>query len=167
MKQMRLYLLSGAPGSGKSTYAKKWLKSRPEATYISRDEIRLSLIKDGDGYFSKEKQVFREFTRAAKAVLDNGGTVLLDATHLNIYSVKKILNALQWKEEFCIIRLEVPLEVLLERNSHRLGRQYVPEDKLIEMFNKLDDATKYCDNVWSIINISKKEYEEWKNQKSL
>ena len=88
---MRLYLLSGAPGSGKSTYAKEWLKGRPEATYISRDEIRFSFIKDGDGYFSKEKQVFREFARAAKAILDNGGTVLLDATHLNIHSVKKMV----------------------------------------------------------------------------
>lgn len=164
---MRLYLLSGAPGSGKSTYAKEWLKDHPEATYISRDEIRFSFIKDGDGYFSKEKQVFREFARAAKAVLDNGGTVLLDATHLNIRSVKKILNALQWNEEFGIIRLEVPLEVLLERNSHRLGRQYVPEDKLIEMFNRLDDATEYCDNVCSVINMSREEYRKWKNQKSL
>jgi hypothetical protein len=112
------------------------------------------------GYFSKEKQVFREFARAAKTVLDNGGTVLLDATHLNIYSVKKILNALQWNEEFGIIRLEVPLEVLLERNDRRFGRQYVPEDKLIEMFNKLDDATKYCDNVWIIGDISREVYNQ-------
>ena len=135
--------------------------------YISRDEIRFSFIEDGDGYFSKEKQVFREFALAAKAVLDNGGTVLLDATHLNIYSVKKILNALQWNEEFGIIRLEVPLEVLLERNSHRLGRQYVPEDKLIEMFNRLDDATKYCDNVWTIGDTSREVYRKWKNQRFL
>lgn len=164
---MRLYLLSGAPGSGKSTYAKEWLKEHPEATYISRDEIRFSFIKDGDGYFSKEKQVFREFARSAKAVLDNGGTVLLDATHLNIYSVKKILNALQWNEEFGIIRLEVPLEILLERNDRRLGRQYVPEDKLIEMFNRLDDPTKYCDNVWTIGDMSREVYRQWKNQRFL
>ena len=44
----------GIPGSGKSTWAKARCKNNPHAAYISRDEIRFSLLKDEEEYFAKE-----------------------------------------------------------------------------------------------------------------
>ena len=60
-----LYLMCGIPGSGKSTYAKT-NKDLKYCKYISRDDIRYSLLKDEDDYFSKEKQVFRTFIAQIK-----------------------------------------------------------------------------------------------------
>ena len=50
-----LWLMCGAPGSGKSWFAKNILKTDDTWQYISRDEIRFSLIKEGEDYFGKEK----------------------------------------------------------------------------------------------------------------
>ena len=53
-KKLTLYLMSGIPASGKSTYAHK-LAEKTGAVYISRDEIRFSLLKDEEDYFTHEK----------------------------------------------------------------------------------------------------------------
>ena len=147
MKQMRLFLMSGVPGSGKSTYAKKFVEEHPEVVYISRDEIRMSLITDNDKYFSKEKQVFREFAAAAKAVLDNGGSVLLDASHINWLSVNKTLRALNWEDDYTIIRMNTPYGRTLTQNAQRSGRALVPAEAIKSMWDRMDDPTKYCNNV--------------------
>ena len=51
----------GAPGSGKSTFARKRF---PNARYISRDEIRFSVLKPDEDYFSKEKLTWKMFIDA-------------------------------------------------------------------------------------------------------
>lgn len=56
-----LVLMCGAPGSGKTTIAKKLMCNND--LYISRDEIRYSMISDEDEYFSKEKEVFNEYIK--------------------------------------------------------------------------------------------------------
>lgn len=56
---MALYVMIGIPGSGKSTWAKANKKEKD--IYVSRDEVRFSLLQDGDEYFSKEKEVLKEF----------------------------------------------------------------------------------------------------------
>lgn len=46
--------MSGAPGSGKST----WCRNHGVSKYrVSRDEIRFSVLKDGEDYFSHEKKL--------------------------------------------------------------------------------------------------------------
>ena len=58
---MTLYILIGVPGVGKSYFAKKKLMEGPGWKYISRDEIRYSLLKEGEDYFSHENEVFEKF----------------------------------------------------------------------------------------------------------
>ena len=57
-----LALMVGIPGSGKTTFAKKFCKYF-HYTYISRDDIRFSKIEDKDDYFDKESLVFTEFIK--------------------------------------------------------------------------------------------------------
>ena len=59
MKTKQLYLMMGAPGSGKSTWIKNHLNSQD--VYISRDEIRFAKLKDGEDYFAHEGNVYAEF----------------------------------------------------------------------------------------------------------
>ena len=53
---MTLYILSGCPASGKSTFGKKMSKITG-IPIVSRDEIRFSLLKDDEDYFSHEEDV--------------------------------------------------------------------------------------------------------------
>ena len=55
-----LYMMIGAPGSGKSTWAKEHLPENG-VTLVSRDNIRFKLLRNDPNYFSKEKEVFKHF----------------------------------------------------------------------------------------------------------
>ena len=57
----KLFLMMGAPGSGKSYWAEHHVTSVDK--YISRDEIRFSMLEDGDDYFAKEGKVFDNFIK--------------------------------------------------------------------------------------------------------
>ena len=61
-RKRKLYLMMGCPGSGKSTYLKTRFSQRPLAV-ISRDEIRFSMVKENEEYFSRENEVYAEFIR--------------------------------------------------------------------------------------------------------
>ena len=88
-----LYILCGPSGSGKSTWATNFVKNKRIA-YISRDNIRLSIIKEEEDYFSHEKEVFREFVRRIVEVMTNGHDCIADATHLNEFSRRKLTQAI-------------------------------------------------------------------------
>ena len=55
----KLYVMIGVPGSGKSTFIKNNKKEKD--IYVSRDQIRFKYLKEGEPYFTHEKQVFKEF----------------------------------------------------------------------------------------------------------
>ena len=60
MKLKKVWLMCGIPGSGKSTWAKKRLMENG-GIWISRDEVRFSMVKEDEDYFSKECEVFDKF----------------------------------------------------------------------------------------------------------
>ena len=57
-----LYIMCGAPGSGKSTYVREHA-ARGTSAHISRDKIRFSMVTKDEEYFSKEDEVYAEFIR--------------------------------------------------------------------------------------------------------
>lgn len=164
-----LILMMGVPGSGKSTLAKK--KFGENDIYISRDQIRFAMVSEEEPYFSKEKEVFNEFVKQIQAGIDNKDKryVIADATHLNPNSRLKLLNRLdRFGIKTYIIYVKVPLEVALERNSHRVERELVPEETIKEMYNSIAAPIKEenIDVIWvaneqGIINIKY----EWKGDK--
>lgn len=137
---MALYVMIGIPGSGKSTWAKANKKEKD--IYVSRDEVRFSLLRDGDEYFSKEKEVLKEFYRQINEGLKQQKNVYVDATHLNKKSRDKLLNNLQIDCPVIGVYVATSLKVALERNEKRSGRSYVPPQVIKDMYNKLTLPTK-------------------------
>ena len=139
----RLYLMMGVAGSGKSTYAKNILKDGD--IYISRDEIRYSLLTDKDDYFAKENEVIRTFIENIDKSLvmeEYCGDVYADATHLSPKSRAQVLNQLKNKDKVSVIYLDIPLNIILERNAQRKGRALVPENVVRRMYNSIILPTK-------------------------
>lgn len=133
-----LYLMMGVPGSGKSTYAKNILKYGD--IYISRDEIRYSLLTDEDDYFAKENEVIKTFIENIDKALEleaHCGDVYADATHLSPKSRAQVLNQLKNKDKVSVIYLDIPLNIILERNAQRKGRALVPENVVRRMHNSI------------------------------
>ena len=141
-----LYILCGIPGCGKSTWVKNRMAENTSSTdpkweYVSRDEVRFSMVKEEDDYFSKEKQVFNEFVKRICEKLDDAWVtnVIADATHLNEVSRNKLINSIRRQRpnkplNITMIYFDVPVEVCKFRNAKRQGRARVP-DNIIEKMN--------------------------------
>ena len=149
-----LIIMMGVPGSGKSTWTAA-LAEQYDATIVSRDDIRFSIVAENEEYFSKENEVFKTFTNTISWLLSQEVNVIADATHLNYGSRTKLLNALQTKPTFTIVaHKDEKLETCLQRNENRMGtRAYVPESVIRRMFYSQEKPTAdECDEyirVWT------------------
>ena len=152
----KIYLLCGIPGSGKSTWAKNHLDNN--SIWISRDLIRFSMVSEGEEYFSKEKEVFKEFIRQINVAIKNNNieNIYIDATHINEVSRHKTLSKIAIKDadELNIVYFNTPLKTCISRNANRFGRECVPEIAIINMyknFNHPKKDTKYTySNIYEI-----------------
>lgn len=137
-----LVIMMGVPGSGKSTWAKKMTGKYD--TYISRDEIRFSLVKEDEEYFSKENEVLRTFfEKIDAAILTTKRYVYADATHLSPTGRRQLLANLKNKpNRIYVIYLDVSLETALKRNAQRSGRTLVPANVVTRMYNSIKLPTQ-------------------------
>jgi len=129
-----LYILCGAPGCGKSTFAKQFTSN--SVKWISRDEIRFQFVKSDEKYFSHEKEVFRRYSKLIADALTEGKLVLADATQLNVASRKKLTAAIDLTfTEYNIVYVifTASAETCIEHNKNREGRALVPEDTIRHM----------------------------------
>lgn len=152
----KIYIASGIPGSGKSTWIQKRVQSLG-GLYISRDVIRFSLLNDEDDYFAKEILVFQQFINLIQAGIDTPEVedIYIDATHLNEKSRRKVLDRLNLTkvDEIIVLFFDVKLSVALNRNAQRKGRAYVPETAIQNMYYSLEKpaaAGKYNYTIWTI-----------------
>ena len=156
-----LWIMIGAPGSGKSWAAKNILMKGSDWRYISRDEVRFSIITDEDQYFDKEDAVFHKFISSIKSAFSDEGVfnVIADATHLNWGSRRKLLRALGQDKHKTLdiipVYVNAPLEEIYRNNEERSGRSCVPRDVVHNMYEKITDpmddpydytAIMYIDN---------------------
>ena len=135
----KLYIVMGTPGSGKSTWIQNHLDEH--IVWVSRDDVRFSMVAEDEEYFSKEKEVFKEFVKRINENLNNGLDVFADATHLNKASRNKILRAINTKvkPEIDVIWIKTSLDNCFSRNDNRLGtRSYVPKDVIRRMFYQIE-----------------------------
>ena len=94
-----LYILCGIAGCGKSTWVKNRMAENTSSTdhkweYVSRDEVRFSMIKEEDDYFSKENEVFNKWINNINSEISNDkiDIIYVDATHLTPKARNKVLD---------------------------------------------------------------------------
>lgn len=153
----KLYILCGPSGSGKSTWATNFMKDKRIA-YVSRDEIRFAMLKKDEDYFSHEKEVFKTFVKAIAHYIANGDDAIADATHLNMFSRCKLIQALDMYTndyEIVYVVFNVDADTCIERNKVREGRSNVPENIIRNMCRDFRMPTMDEDNrIIDIIEVS-------------
>lgn len=152
-----LYIMIGAPGSGKSTFANKTFESKIDTIIVSRDNIRFKMLEDTDEYFSKEDKVFEAFYTSIADLLKSGIDVVADATHLNKAGRAKLVdhvNSIYADYYITFVYIDTGLSLCLERNKYREGRAKVPDDTLKNMYYRIvrpsfDEFDNIID-IWTI-----------------
>lgn len=139
----QLYLMCGAPGSGKSTWLRKHVEGNPDAAIVSRDEIRFSYMNSKDDhYFSHETEVFNEFIETIQNYLDSPEgpmSVYADATHLTEKSRLKVLRRLRLDNvDVTVIVIRASLEETIKRNHKRPYHAVVPDNIVTRMWNSFE-----------------------------
>lgn len=149
----RLIIMSGIPGSGKSTKAKQILAdlraNGEKAVIVNRDDLRTALF--GEDYHKSEPVPEAESDVTSfqhgliSSSLKRGFVVISDDTNLSPYTLKK-LNKIAKDygavvEELPVI---VPLDVAIARNRLRgaSGGRFVPEEVIKSMFKNQLKAFK-------------------------
>lgn len=153
----KLYMMCGPSGAGKTTWAHNFINENSDMRYVSRDEVRYSIIKDNEEYFSHEKEVFRKFVAIITETLIDGFDVIADATHLNEFSRRKLTQAIDmYYTDYKIIYVvpNVSYDLCIEHNKNRTGRAKVPENIIANMcrdfrFPSLNEDDRAID-IWEV-----------------
>lgn len=146
-----LKIMIGLPGSGKSSYADKYMRN-DNTVYLSSDFIRKDMFGFEDQ--THNNQVFSRMNSETIFSLQTGFDVIYDATNLSAKRRMALINSVKRSVEDVYIDaylMCVPINIILERNLTRTER-HLPWEKLIQMITYLESPMYYegFDNIYLI-----------------
>lgn len=131
---MKLYIIAGANGSGKTTFAKSFAQIN-DLYFINADEIAKEL--DPENITKHQVKAGRIFFQELNKRLDEKNSFVMETTLSGKYLVKYIEKAQSngFEVEMIYLFLEKP-ETNIIRVSNRVlnGGHYVPKDDIIRRF---------------------------------
>jgi predicted kinase len=137
-KNMRAYVMVGAPGSGKSTFALELAESE-NALVVSGDDIRAELYGDANvqGNWVEIHDRIEELVSEAC-----GMDIVLDGTHYRASYRKQAVAMLKsyGYDKIEAVVVNPTVETCLKRNASRLRK--VPEHVIRTMHQKLNASLK-------------------------
>lgn len=134
MDRPSLILLVGVPGSGKTDYAKKYIRKHPNTIHLSSDLIRKELWGD-EATQGDNNEVFSLMQSRAVEALNNGQSVVYDATNVTRKDRSYIIALCP---KFVKIECHIiwaPIETCIERDAARertVGKAVI--DKMLKRF---------------------------------
>lgn len=136
--------MCGPPGCGKSTWIREHMALND--MWVSRDNVRFSIVREDEAYFSHEEEVFDTFIEFINQTLEMPDVecVYIDATHVNYRSRYKVLSRVHMNNviEVNLVYFTVPLAACLERNGKRSGREKVPDAAVANLHNAMAYPTE-------------------------
>lgn len=132
----KLIITRGLPGSGKSTFARRWVSEDPKRrAEVNRDLLRVMMH---GGYVDAEPMITAARDAMISKLLSRGVDVVCSDTNLpqrvarDIARVGRLAGAEVQVQDFT----GIPLEVCLSRNATRTDKEPVPEKRIREMHDR-------------------------------
>lgn len=150
MDRVKLILLVGVPGSGKSTYAEGYMMRHLNTVYLSSDKIRKELWDD-EATQGDNNEVFSLMQSRAIDALNDGKNVVYDATNITRKDRSYIISLCP---KFVQIEAHViwaPIETCIKRDAARertVGKAVI--DKMLKKFQPV-----YYDEEIDVIKVVK------------
>lgn len=139
---VKLNIMIGLPGSGKSSYAKKYLLTN-NSVYLSSDQIRIDMYGFEDQTHNAE--VFNRMKKETILALKSNFDVIYDATNLIKKRRVSLINEVIKQTNNVEINAYLfctPINIILERNITRTER-HIPWEKLEEMITSIECPMYY------------------------
>ena len=143
----------GLPGSGKSTYAKEFMKDQ-QVEYLSSDSLRAVFGKDESDQ-SVTPKVFSHIKTKVDEYLRDKKNVLVDATSVNRKERSDYINsAKKYGAKVVALVFKMDRNGLIARNKKRgeEGGRVVPTHIIDRMLSKYEDPS-FDEGIDVIINL--------------
>lgn len=132
-KNNQLLILIGIPASGKSTWAKSFIRSNADWVRVSRDDFRL-MLKEAQMTEPKIEEMISTLVRhTIRESLMRKLNVIVDATNVRIDRIQEFVDEFKYYADVNYRVFDISLKVALERNKARDAK--VPE-AVIEAMHK-------------------------------
>lgn len=152
MEQLKVFILCGAPGSGKSTWANDFVKNNPNTVKVCPDDNRRAIGGDSNNQ-AVSYPAFCMAKDQMRNALEAGKCVIFDATNMYKKARKDFINLARGKGAKVIAAVfECTKEILLTRNQKRatLGGRNVSEEVIDRMLSRYQqpDTTEFDEVVF-------------------
>ena len=138
-------MMSGLPGTGKTYFSQK-LAERLPLPIIESDSVRKQLFPKPSYSPTENTQVFQKIHRQIEALLDQGSSVIFDATNLEERHRRSVYRiADKYGARMIIVQIEAPPELVKNRLLKRVTQP---------------DSSNYSDADWNVYRRMKSSVEK-------
>ena len=158
VEDCRVIILRGLPGSGKTTWAREFIKYRPWYRRVSKDALR-EMFAFGEYDYNDEKLVRKIQGQLIRDLLREGSSVVVDNTNLRERDVREIKGAsvIYWQDKSYlsvrVLEFHTPLEECIRRDA--LRERPVGAERIREMAERHgwdeQDMTEQCSEMAATI----------------
>lgn len=162
----KFVMVSGLPGSGKSTYLKNHLKDYINPFYIDSDETRKAMFGSYLIFPKNMYEIYNHMIELANEFYKNNinedFTIIMDSTFLDNFKREYFLSHLLIFDYYEIIIFKsLDINFNFENNKKRIKEKWVPEQVILDMMNQIEPLNSYLFNKFNkIIVIEIPSYKE-------
>lgn len=139
-KNLNILLLVGPPGSGKSTFAKYFLRTEENWMRVSRDDFRMMNFAQGNLSDKQESLITEMVDASISALLNKNINVLIDATHCKKEYIDSYIKKYNSRADISFKLFDIEKNELLKRCETRYKEtgKYIPEKVLNKMYSQFE-----------------------------
>jgi len=160
-----LVMISGLPGSGKSTYLREHIKEYKNPIRIDSDETRRKMFGSYLIFPKNMYEIYDHMIDIANNLYDKYKdkdlTIIMDSTFLDNYKKEHFIKKLKKFDYYkLIIFKSTDLNFNFNNNKKRIKEKWVPEDVIIKMTKEIEPLSVYLLNTFNnIIEIEVPSYQ--------
>ena len=156
-RRMRtLILMAGVPGSGKSSWAKRYAAAHPNSHVVDTDEVRRSITGDYRKFTEPVSLAWDEMIRQANELLAKyeDVTVIIDSTFLTDERRLYFLSRLKGYDhlEHFMVKFH-DYSVVFEHNKSRQKDKWVPDEVIEKMIQRYENPSPEVEKLFDKITI--------------
>ena len=115
----KLLILVGAPGSGKSTFARYFLRTEDNWIRVNRDDFRLMQFGDSLMIPFYEERISKMIEASVLTLLKSDTNVIIDATNTSLRTIQDMIHTYTEYADISFKVFDLPVDELVKRCDKR------------------------------------------------